>query len=88
MDDSNAQMKREQEEFNQAFDELWGPITHHINPVTLPEEIADLERKRIILALDSNDGNRTRAADQLGLGRTNLIAKLKKYELDEYLEAC
>ena len=49
MDDSNAQMKREQEEFNQAFDELWGPITHHINPVTLPEEIADLEHELVHL---------------------------------------
>ena len=86
--DTNKQMHVEAEEFNKAFDELWGPIIIDTSPVTLPQEIAVLEQKRISLALDNNHGNRTKAAEELGLGRTNLIAKLKKYKLDEYLEAC
>ena len=56
-------------------------------PVTLPEEVAVLEKKRIANALEANEGNRTRTADQLGIGRTNLIAKLKKYDLLDYAEA-
>ena len=58
-----------------------------IHPVTLPEEVAVLEKKRIANALEANEGNRTRTADQLGIGRTNLIAKLKKYDLLDYAEA-
>ena len=84
---SNEEQIHVQDEFFEAFDELWGPIVHEMHPVTLPEEIAVLEKKRITNALEANEGNRTRTADQLGSGRTNLIAKLKKYSLLEYSEA-
>ena len=65
------------------------PCIEHFqqHPVTLPEEIAVLEKKRITNALEHNEGNRTKTADQLGIGRTNLIAKLKKYDLLDYEEA-
>ena len=72
---SNEEQRHVQDEFFEAFDELWGPIVHEMHPVTLPEEIAVLEKKRITNALEANEGNRTRTADQLGIGRTNLIAK-------------
>ncbi len=85
--DSNDQQRHVQDEFFDAFDELWGPIVHEMHPVTLPEEIAVLEKKRIANALELNEGNRTKTADQLGIGRTNLIAKLRKYDLLDYAEA-
>ena len=87
MDSEFDKQQHVQDEFFQAFDELWGPIIHEMAPVTLPEEVAVLERKRIANALEANEGNRTRTADQLGIGRTNLIAKLKKYDLLDYAEA-
>ena len=86
MDDKDNQY-HVQDEFFEAFDELWGPIIHEMHPVTLPQEIAVLEKKRIATALELNEGNRTKTADQLGIGRTNLIAKLRKYDLFEYSEA-
>ena len=62
---SNEEQRHVQDEFFEAFDELWGPIVHEMAPVTLPEEIAVLEKKRITNALEANEGNRTRTADQL-----------------------
>ena len=67
--DKGEEQRHVQDEFFQAFDELWGPIVHEMAPVTLPEEIAVLEKKRITNALEANEGNRTRTADQLGIGR-------------------
>ena len=86
MDDKDNQY-HVQDEFFDAFDELWGPIVTDLDNITLPEEIAVLEKKRITNALELNEGNRTKTADQLGIGRTNLIAKLRKYDLFEYSEA-
>jgi transcriptional regulator with PAS, ATPase and Fis domain len=44
-------------------------------------ELETLERGSIENALDASKGNRTKAADMLSIGRTCLIAKMKKYEL-------
>ena len=44
-------------------------------------EVETLERSSIESALMATDGNRTKAANMLNLGRTCLIAKMKKYEL-------
>jgi DNA-binding NtrC family response regulator len=49
--------------------------------INLPNEIAELERTKLIQVLDFHDWNKSRAAKDLGIGRTNLIAKIKKYEL-------
>jgi DNA-binding NtrC family response regulator len=43
---------------------------------------AEAEREAIRLALQEADGNRTRAAAALGMGRTTLWQKLKAYGLD------
>tara|TARA_B100000035_G_scaffold314547_2_gene331191 strand:- start:314 stop:535 length:222 start_codon:yes stop_codon:yes gene_type:complete len=49
--------------------------------VTLPEELTAIERRRIVDALQFYNGNRTKAAKELGIGRTLLIHKIKKYSL-------
>jgi transcriptional regulator of acetoin/glycerol metabolism len=40
---------------------------------------ADAEREAIVQALEDADGNRTKAAAALGMGRTTLWQKLKEY---------
>ena len=47
----------------------------------LPEAISQLEKDNIVQALEKHTGNRTKAAEDLGIGRTNLIAKIKKYKI-------
>ena len=47
----------------------------------LAEEVANLERSRIMEALSTHSGNQTKAAKALKLGRVTFIAKAKKYEL-------
>lgn len=51
-------------------------------PLSLAEELQQLEKNRIINALHTFKGNRTQAANDLGIGRTLLIHKIKKYNLD------
>jgi len=51
------------------------------NRKSLPEQIEKIERNSIQNALYETDGNRTLAARRLGIGRTCLIAKMKKYGL-------
>jgi|TARA_A100001388_G_C28756176_1_gene495069 transcriptional regulator with PAS, ATPase and Fis domain len=72
----------EQEWIWSQFDSLWGESKIHDVP-SLPEELEQFEIKRIKLALVGNDYNRTKTAEELGIGRTRLIAKLRKYELLE-----
>jgi transcriptional regulator with PAS, ATPase and Fis domain len=48
---------------------------------TLPEAIEALERRMIAAALARHQQNRTRAADELGISRRNLIRLVQKYEL-------
>ena len=50
-------------------------------PSTLTTEMELFETSRLIQALDYHDWNQSRAAKELGIGRTNLIAKIKKYNL-------
>ena len=47
--------------------------------VSLPDEIAELERKRIQWALQTANNNKTHASKRLGIGRTLLIHKCKKH---------
>jgi DNA-binding NtrC family response regulator len=42
----------------------------------------DLERQAIAAALASVNGNRRKAAEQLGIGERTLYRKISKYELD------
>jgi two-component system response regulator AtoC len=50
---------------------------------TLKNRVADLERQLIKDALDRADGNRTKAAEELGIYRRLLYAKIKEYGLGE-----
>ena len=48
----------------------------------LPLTLADVERQHIERALRFHGGNRTRAAQELGISRATLINKIKVYALD------
>lgn len=66
-----------------ALWDVWSEIKTEVDVVrTLPEEISLIELKAIYQALYNNDGNRTKAAAELGIGRTNLIAKIRKYKTE------
>jgi DNA-binding NtrC family response regulator len=51
-------------------------------PTTLLEELAQAERRRIAEAAGQARGSRTEAAKALGMPRTTLINKLKRYGLE------
>ena len=59
--------------------ELWGKPTS----TALGDEEEELEQHRIRDALEMSKGNKTHAASYLGIGRTLLLHKIKKYELDK-----
>ena len=76
----------EQKYFYKMFEEMWGDDVYgEVMPVevqySLCEELATLERERIVNALALASGNQTKAAQSLDVGRTALIAKMKKYKL-------
>lgn len=48
-------------------------------PVDLPYEVARIEKALITLALEETGGNGAQAARLLGIERTNLYEKRKKY---------
>jgi DNA-binding protein Fis len=62
-------------------------ITHEMNAYNhsrmydLNGLVETVERDKITQALKFTDGNRTRAAEMLGLKRTGLLAKMRKYEI-------
>ena len=45
--------------------------------------LADVEKQKILAVLDKNKGNRTRAADELGISRRTLHRKLKEYGAEQ-----
>jgi transcriptional regulator with PAS, ATPase and Fis domain len=47
-----------------------------------PQSLADVERQQIERTLRHHDGNRTRAALELGISRATLINKIKVYSLN------
>lgn len=63
---------------------LWDSLSYFddsVDPRSLPDRVEQLEIDSVVDALRNHNGNRSRAASQLGIGRTNLIAKIKKYEI-------
>jgi len=75
--------QQEQDMLWSMFDDIWPQHDDNTGVErTLASELADVERKAIVLALESNDNNQSRAARALGMGRTLLIHKIKKYELN------
>jgi DNA-binding NtrC family response regulator len=67
----------EQQYFFNMFDEMYKNTVN----TPLPQKVENLEIESIETALNKFDGNQTKAADMLGIGRTCLIAKMKKYGL-------
>ena len=61
-----------------ALDSLWKDSAREVG---LTDEMTCLEKNRIIEAMHLCGGNKTHASQYLGIGRTLLIHKLKKYEL-------
>jgi transcriptional regulator with PAS, ATPase and Fis domain len=47
-----------------------------------PQSLSDIERQHIERTLRHHDGNRTRAALELGISRATLINKIKVYSLN------
>jgi DNA-binding NtrC family response regulator len=54
-----------------------GPFDRRHTPLTMEE----VERMHIERTLKHHDGNRTRAAQELGISRATLIAKIKRYAI-------
>jgi transcriptional regulator with PAS, ATPase and Fis domain len=50
-------------------------------PRTLAEDIGDIERRRIVEALDACAGNQSRAAEMLGISRRTLISRMIAFGL-------
>jgi transcriptional regulator with PAS, ATPase and Fis domain len=83
---TNEQQQRinEQAYFFDMFEEMWGShgeILPDDVQYSLCQELAELERERITNALKLASGNQTKAAQTLDIGRTALIAKMKKYNI-------
>jgi DNA-binding NtrC family response regulator len=72
--------KTEQDLIWQSLDDAF-PAVPIVYKTDLNEELAKLERGCIENALEAVEGNQTKAANMLSIGRTCLIAKMKKYEL-------
>lgn len=53
-------------------------------PLRGATSMQDAEKKMIMQALDDHHGNRTRAAEQLGISRRTLHRKLHEFDLREY----
>jgi DNA-binding NtrC family response regulator len=47
----------------------------------LKEQMRDLERTRILDALERCDSNQTKAAELLGMSRRTLVSRLGEYDL-------
>lgn len=57
------------------------PSTEDLENSSLKEALANPERHLIINALDSNGWNRQKTAETLGINRTTLYRKMKKYDI-------
>jgi transcriptional regulator with GAF, ATPase, and Fis domain len=53
------------------------------SPLSLPEEVRQLERRRIVEALKSTGGVRVRAAQVLGMPLRTLVTKISRYGLSD-----
>ena len=83
---TNEQQQRidEQSYFFDMFEEMWGSqgeVLPEDVQYSLCAELEALESERIVNALALSKGNQTKAAQVLDVGRTALIAKMKKYNL-------
>jgi len=51
-------------------------------PLKAAESLDDLERDAVLRALRKHDGNRTRAAEELGVSRRTILNKIKRYGIE------
>ena len=82
--DSQEQRINEQAYFFDMFEDMWGShgeVLPEDVQYSLSAELEEIERERIINALKLAVGNQTKAAVLLDIGRTTLLAKMKKYNL-------
>ncbi len=66
-------------------EDIFLPISHENNSETrgtLKEQRENLEKQIIKEMLIEYNGEKTKIADRLGIGRTNLFEKIRKYELE------
>ncbi|MDR2630038.1 MAG: sigma-54 dependent transcriptional regulator [Spirochaetaceae bacterium] len=49
-----------------------------------PRSLGELEKEAVIAALNRSGGNRTRAAEELGISRKTILNKIKAYGIREY----
>lgn len=69
------------EEQDYIFEQLDSMQSRWCPSKPLNVELEEIEKQRIESALLNQNNNRTKTADELGIGRTLLIHKLKKYNL-------
>ena len=66
--------------FREIFDE-----SRTVEPIVIPNDLKDViekyERQHIMDALEHYEYNQTKASKCLGIKRTTLIAKMKKFEI-------
>lgn len=60
----------------------WGEIIHVTERRALAEAVEQVERRMIVDSLQQHRGNRTKAAESLGLSRRGLLNKIKRYGLE------
>jgi len=73
------QLKNEQEIFWNTFDKLWPEKEETKSETCLHDEVDNFIIDKIAEALKESAGNRTHAAQKLGIKRETLLAKMKKY---------
>ena len=75
----------EQDAMFQIFREIFDESTRCIEPIVIPNDLKDViekyERQHIMDALKHYEYNQTKASKCLGIKRTTLIAKMKKFEI-------
>jgi DNA-binding NtrC family response regulator len=60
----------------------WSLVRRAFAPPAQPESLEAVERRHIAAALRYTRGNRRNAAQLLGIARSTLLAKIRKYGLD------
>jgi transcriptional regulator with PAS, ATPase and Fis domain len=70
----------EQDAWYKVFQDL--ELNHKEHNPSLTDELRELEILRIKDALRDAEGNNTYAANILKIGRTTLLAKMKKYKIN------
>jgi DNA-binding NtrC family response regulator len=61
------------------------PQIQDFEPEFIAQTLEEVEKNHIIKVLELTGNNKTKAADILGISRINLIAKVKKYQLEKQL---